>query len=36
MALTKIYNNTSAVDGIQFSTSSGNISGGTLKIYGFK
>ena len=30
------YDNTSAVDGIQFSTSSGNISGGTLKIYGFK
>jgi hypothetical protein len=31
-----IYDNTSAVDGIEFSTSSGNISGGTLKIYGFK
>ena len=30
------YNNNASVDGIQFSTSSGNISGGTLKIYGFK
>jgi len=31
-----VYNNSSAIDGIQFSTSSGNISGGVLKIYGFK
>jgi len=31
-----IYNNSSAIDGIEFSTSSGNISGGVLKIYGFK
>ena len=31
-----VYNNSSAIDGIQFSTSSGNISGGTLKIYGYK
>ena len=30
------YNVSTAVTGIQFSTSSGNISGGTLKIYGLK
>jgi hypothetical protein len=30
------YNRSTAVDGIQFSTSSGNIAAGTLKIYGFK